>query len=343
MKIFIGSSREVSNNGLLQKIAVIVEQCQITPIKWNEIPSPFKAGNYTLENLEDLTSIVDVAIFICSADDKTWYRGKKVGTPRDNVIFEHGLFSGKLGRKKSIIVKYGNVKLPNDLDGVTFIDFSEGQQTQGESNLKQALQVLKGITSNQPRISYEELENTKVKIERELEIIKKKGIERIFNNQREAVADFRINYKADSQLIKILCIRGESFVSNRDDNWGSVILNKCKKTIILGNPFNDDLIMNRYNSNKNEDETEIDFIERYKEEMKSVQNKIKNRSECSLYLHNEANLRFRMLFVENYLYLSKFADTTASKAEVIKIPKGYALYAVCEDLYNQIQTNALPQ
>ncbi len=261
MKVFIGSSKEASNNGLLQKIAVIVEQCQITPVKWNEIPSPFKAGNHTLENLEELTSSVDAAIFVCTEDDKTWYRGAKVGTPRDNVIFEHGLFSGKLGRKKSIIIRYGKVKLPNDLDGVTFIDFSEGQQLQGESNLRQTLLGLKGVPSGHPRISYEELEKTKSEIERELVIMKSKGIERIFNNQREAVADYKINHKSPTQPIRILCIRGESFVSNRDENWGSVILNRCNKTIVLANHLNHDLIGKRYNSNRNEDENENEFIE----------------------------------------------------------------------------------
>jgi len=344
MKVFIGSSKEVGgNNGLLEKVAVIVEQCGITPVRWNQTPSVFKAGNYTLENLEDLTVSVDAAIFICSSDDQTWYRGKKVGKPRDNVIFEHGLFSGKLGRKKSIIVKYGNVKLPNDLDGVTFIDFSDGQQTQGEANLKQTLLDLKGATNAAPRIPYDVLEKTKSEIERELDFIKKKGLEKIFHSQCDAVADFRANCKnSNTSPIKILCIRGESFVSNREENWGSVVLTKRDKTVILGNPNNDKLIMNRYNANKNDDEVESDFLERYKEEMKAVQVKIKKRSECTLYLHNENKLRFRMLFVDNYLYLSRFADTkTASKSEVIKIPKDYALYSVCEDHYNQILTNAI--
>jgi predicted nucleotide-binding protein len=345
MKVFIGSSKEVSGtNGLLEKIAVIVEQCGITPIRWNQTPSVFKAGNYTLENLEVLTATVDAAIFICSADDKTWYRGKKVGKPRDNVIFEHGLFSGKLDRKKSIIVRYGNVKLPNDLDGVTFIDFSEGQQTQGEANLKQTLQDLKGTTTA-IRIPYDILEKTKSEIEKELDFIKRKGLERIFNSQCEAVADFRLNCKKSNTLpIKILCIRGESFVSNREENWGSEILTKREKTIVLGNFNNDELIMNRYKANKNDEETENEFLERYKEEMKAVQGKIKKRSECSLFLHNESNLRYRMIFVDDYLYLSKFANTkTASKSEVIKIPKDYALYSVCEDHYNQILSNAKEQ
>jgi len=343
MRVFIGSSTESSDNGLLLKIANIVEGCQIEPIRWNDTPSPFQTGKFTLENLEELSDKVDAAIFICSTDDKTWYRGKKLGKPRDNVIFEHGLFSGKLGRQKSIIVKYGKVTLPNDLAGMTYVDFSDGQQVQGESNLKQFLEKLKGITNTFSRIPYEELERTKAEIELELEMIKTKGLEKIFNSQREAVDDLKANYKSSTRSIKILCIRGESFVSNRDENWGSIILNKNPKTLILANPSNSDLIKSRYNANKTEGEAEADFLERYRGDMEAVQNRIRRRVECSLYLHNETNLRFRMVFIGGYLYLSKFADTTASKAEVIKIPKDYALYAVCEDHYNQILTNAEKQ
>lgn len=71
---------------------------------------------------------IDGSIFIYTSDDTIWYRGKSAGKPRDNVIFEHGLFSGKLGRTKSIIIKCGNVKLPTDLLGVTYIDFSDGKK-----------------------------------------------------------------------------------------------------------------------------------------------------------------------------------------------------------------------
>lgn len=138
MNVFIGSSNEVHEKGLLLKIAKIVEDCKMNPIRWNQSPSVFEAGKFTLENLEEMITKekIDASIFIYSSDDKTWYRGKKVGKPRDNVIFEHGLFSGKLGRRRSIIIKCGNVKLPTDLAGVTYIDFSDGNQTTGEIDLR---------------------------------------------------------------------------------------------------------------------------------------------------------------------------------------------------------------
>ncbi|WP_369297238.1 TIR domain-containing protein [uncultured Neglectibacter sp.] len=141
MKIFIGSSTEAHEKGLLLEIAKIVEECKMIPVRWNQVPSTFETGKFTLENLEEMISRegIDGSIFIYSSDDAVWYRGKKSGKPRDNVIFEHGLFSGKLGRTKSIIVKDGNVKIPTDLLGVTYIDFSEGKKTQGEINLRKWL------------------------------------------------------------------------------------------------------------------------------------------------------------------------------------------------------------
>ena len=110
----------------------------MVPIRWNQSPSIFEAGKFTLENLEEIIvrERISASIFIYTSDDRTWYRGKGVGKPRDNVVFEHGLFSGKLGRTKSIIIKCGNVKLPTDLSGVTHIDFSEGKKANGEMDLR---------------------------------------------------------------------------------------------------------------------------------------------------------------------------------------------------------------
>lgn len=339
MKIFIGSSKEVSGtNGLLEKIAVIVEQCGIMPLRWNQTPSLFKAGNYTLENLEDLTAKVDAAIFICSADDKTWYRGKKVGKPRDNVIFEHGLFSGKLGRKKSIIIKSGKLVLPNDLDGVTYIDFSEGQQTQGEANLKQTLQELSDtktiLKSSKSCVYPEELNCARAKIEQELKNITASGIIKVFDNQHYAIKDY---YKKTPQNVRILCIRGESFLS--DDLWD--FSEEDIKEAILGDSSNDDMIMGRYEAQKKKNDSPEIFKERYKKGMIESQGKY---PDSVLYIHNETNLPFRMLFVDDYLYLSVFQkNIKASELSVIKIQKDSALYSGCEEYYSKILKNATPQ
>ena len=53
-------------------------------------------------------------------------RKKKQAAPRDNVIFELGLFMGALGRERTFIVKprHVDIKIPSDLLGVTFIEYS---------------------------------------------------------------------------------------------------------------------------------------------------------------------------------------------------------------------------
>jgi CRP/FNR family cyclic AMP-dependent transcriptional regulator len=85
----------------------------------------FKVANYTLQSLEDKIDESDFAIAIAHADDITMCRGENWPSPRDNVIFELGLFMGRLGRSRAILMepREESVKLPSDLAGVTTISY----------------------------------------------------------------------------------------------------------------------------------------------------------------------------------------------------------------------------
>jgi CRP/FNR family transcriptional regulator, cyclic AMP receptor protein len=85
----------------------------------------FKVSNYALESLEDEVDKSDFAIAIAHADDITEYRGSDWPSPRDNVIFELGLFMGRLGRHRAILMepRGEGVKLPSDLAGITTIPY----------------------------------------------------------------------------------------------------------------------------------------------------------------------------------------------------------------------------
>ena len=131
MKIFIGSSSEAADKSnpeknVLLKVAGILRNAGAEPLPWNRKPSIFKASMAVIENLEEIVERehIKASVFIYSEDDKTWFRGEKHKVPRDNVVFEHGLFTGILGRKKAITIKVGNVKIPSDLHGLTCIDFN---------------------------------------------------------------------------------------------------------------------------------------------------------------------------------------------------------------------------
>ena len=88
----------------------------------------FRAGTYALEALEMALDDKDFAIAVASPDDFLETRGKEHVVPRDNVIFELGLFVGKIGRRRTILMESRdeNVKLPSDLVGLTTIPYKSG-------------------------------------------------------------------------------------------------------------------------------------------------------------------------------------------------------------------------
>jgi CRP/FNR family transcriptional regulator, cyclic AMP receptor protein len=85
----------------------------------------FRIANYALQDLEAEIDSSDFAIAIAHTDDLTESRGKNWPSPRDNVIFELGLFMGRLGRARAVLMepREERVKLPSDLSGVTTVPY----------------------------------------------------------------------------------------------------------------------------------------------------------------------------------------------------------------------------
>jgi hypothetical protein len=85
----------------------------------------FKPGDNTLDNLLLFSSLYEFGIFVLSADDLTLNSADVLNLqPRDNVIFELGIFMGAVGRSRAfaVVVDEGDdVKLPTDLAGNTYV------------------------------------------------------------------------------------------------------------------------------------------------------------------------------------------------------------------------------
>jgi predicted nucleotide-binding protein len=79
-----------------------------------------------LDSITDALASSDFGIFVFSPDDETKMRGSVSETVRDNVLFELGLFIGKLGKRRCFIVVPDNIDLhiPADLVGVTPAKYS---------------------------------------------------------------------------------------------------------------------------------------------------------------------------------------------------------------------------
>lgn len=85
----------------------------------------FFAGGYSLEALEKAVAESDFAVAIAQPDDVVTSRGTSTPTLRDNVLFELGLFMGKLTRYRAILVhpRVKDLKLPSDLYGLTLLSY----------------------------------------------------------------------------------------------------------------------------------------------------------------------------------------------------------------------------
>ena len=92
---------------------------------WNWPDNVFGVSSYPLDDLEQHLDKADFAIAIAQGDDVTTSRKGRQPSTRDNVIFELGLFMGRLGRRRTILMKPKGVaiKLPSDLAGITTIDY----------------------------------------------------------------------------------------------------------------------------------------------------------------------------------------------------------------------------
>jgi predicted nucleotide-binding protein len=124
-KIFIGSSVE----GLDVARAIQRELEHDSEVElWNQ-SDVFVLGSATLEALEAAVARYDFSIFVFTPDDEITMREKTNPVARDNVIFEAGLFIGKLGRRRSFIVRPRNVQMqvPSDLNGITVADYDSSK------------------------------------------------------------------------------------------------------------------------------------------------------------------------------------------------------------------------
>src|SRR5678815_1061354 len=140
-RIFLGSSGKQEK--LLQALTRGLEDvAQVEP--WT---TSFNPGTTTLERLLELAQEVDFAAFVFAQDDWTTQDPKSSSassdsgqaSPRDNVVFEAGLFGGTLGMRRTFILHASGSKLPSDLLGLTCVRYGEATTASEMKALNQKL------------------------------------------------------------------------------------------------------------------------------------------------------------------------------------------------------------
>lgn len=143
--LFIGCATGSLNIG--REIRSQFSHDKITVRLWSD--GVFGASNFTIEDLERQVSEADFAALLLTSDDVVRSRGKQTDAPRDNVVFELGMFMGGLGRKRTFIVRPRSIdlKLPSDLLGITAITYDHQPASEISANLGPACDELRKIVT----------------------------------------------------------------------------------------------------------------------------------------------------------------------------------------------------
>ena len=131
-RVFLGSSgKQVKLLDVLTR--GLEDVAQVEP--WT---TSFNPGTTTLGRLIELTKEVDFAAFVFARDDWTSSTlpssapeaESGQASPRDNVIFEAGLFGATLGMRRTFILHEKSAKLPTDLLGLTCVRYESADPSE---------------------------------------------------------------------------------------------------------------------------------------------------------------------------------------------------------------------
>ncbi|MEA3225578.1 MAG: nucleotide-binding protein, partial [Planctomycetota bacterium] len=118
-RVFIGSSTEALDVARAVELH-LSRYCETT--LWES--GVFKLSHSTIEDLEATVLNHEFAVLVLTPDDIVTSRSKKTAAPRDNVVFELGLFVGSLGRERTFVVCDPKVaKIPSDWFGMKVARF----------------------------------------------------------------------------------------------------------------------------------------------------------------------------------------------------------------------------
>lgn len=131
-RIFIGSSSE----GLY--IAKFIKHFFCSDydcVIWND--DVFKFNHSFLETLLNSASLFDFGFLIFTKDDLSLIRDSVFENARDNVIFEYGLFLGRLGLDRAFVIAEEGVRIPSDFLGYTLTKVETEKDAEQNGQIKE--------------------------------------------------------------------------------------------------------------------------------------------------------------------------------------------------------------
>ena len=150
-RIFVGSS------GKQEKLLKALTRGLETVAEVEPWTTSFNPGTTTLQRLIDLSREVDFAAFVFAQDDWTTDSGPTSdssepgqASPRDNVVFEAGLFGSAIGMNRTFILHANGAKLPSDLLGLTSVRYDPATTA---AEMRSVNEKLRNAIESEGRIS----------------------------------------------------------------------------------------------------------------------------------------------------------------------------------------------
>jgi len=126
-RAFIGSS-SVRGLSIAKRLRDLLQD-ELSCVVWDE-STVFGLGSTTIETLERAVLEYEFGIFVFTPDDERISPGgQRKPVARDNVVFEAGLFIGRLSRWRAFIVRPRGttVVLPTDFKGITTAEYNPAE------------------------------------------------------------------------------------------------------------------------------------------------------------------------------------------------------------------------
>jgi len=185
----------------------------------------FELGSSYLESLVKELDKADFAILVLTEDDITISRNKETVSPRDNVLFELGLFIGRLGRDRAFFVydTEKDIKIPSDLSGISGAGYKLQQPDNIVASLGEACNKIRTAVNKKglrPKLNLTQVNAINSRLEFSNKVT---GYwwERIKPDEKVALSFLTIEYDEEQLTLKI---QGLAFSSNGEHvaNWRSI-------------------------------------------------------------------------------------------------------------------------
>jgi len=149
--LFVGCAAE--SLAIAREIQAGLEHDDMITRLWSE-PGVFGASSYPMEALENQINEADFAALVVGGEDEVTSRGSTSEAPRDNIVFELGLFIGGLGRNRAFMLQPRGVdlRIPSDLLGLTPLTYEVVSAEDLASSLGPSINsIRKSVLSLGPR------------------------------------------------------------------------------------------------------------------------------------------------------------------------------------------------